>query len=45
MGILLLIIGLFGIAFFKDTIGSMLWLAVGYVWVKIETLIDVVTGK
>jgi hypothetical protein len=45
MGILLLIIGLFGIAFFKDTIGSMLWLAIGYVWVKIDTLIDTLIGR
>jgi hypothetical protein len=45
MGILLLIIGLFGIAVFKDTIGSMLWTAVGYVWVKIDNLIDVATRK
>jgi hypothetical protein len=45
MGILLLIIGLFGIAFFKDTIGSMLWNVIGYVWIKIETLIEAVAGK
>jgi hypothetical protein len=45
MGILLLIIGLFGIAFFKNTIGSMLWTAIGYIWVKIDTLIDAATGK
>lgn len=45
MGILLLIIGLFGIAFFKDIIGLMLWIAIGYIWVKIDTLIDAATGK
>jgi len=45
MAILFIIIGLLGITIFKNTIGSMLWNAVGYVWVKIDSAIDAVTGK
>ena len=45
MGILFLIIGILGMAFFKDTVGSMLWNVVGYVWVKLDSMIDAVTGK
>lgn len=45
MAILFIIIGLLGITIFKDTIGSMLWNAIGYVWVKIDSVIDAVTGK